>query len=100
MKEEDVSWAHQRDFRHVRRVQLPFSELHGKILVPVRMIFANLQPQGKELHHTILVNLHKFFVLRRKHQGRRMTEIYKAEMSSGPYFAIYHRRDFARTVIW
>jgi len=52
------------------------------------MVFWNFQPQGKELHHPILVNLHEFFVLCRKYQRRRMTEIYKAEMSSGPYFAI------------
>src|ERR1035441_7897741 len=58
MKEKDVSWAHQCDFRQVRGVHLPFPELHGKILIPVRMVLGNFQPERKEPYHAILVDLH------------------------------------------
>src|SRR5436190_21524670 len=99
MKENDVSRAHQCDLRHVRGLH-PFPpKPHGKIPIPVRMILGNFQPERQELHHAILVDLHESSVLCGKYQRGWVAKIYKAEMSIGMYFAVQHRRNFARIVI-
>src|SRR5260370_34825644 len=77
----------------------PFPERHRKVLVPVRMILWNFQPKCRELHEVIGIHPHKAPVLRRKHQGWRTAEIYKAEVSFRANFTVKHGRDFARLVV-
>src|SRR5439155_2536319 len=99
MKEKDVSRAHQCDLGHVRGFH-PFPPaLHGKIPISVRMVLRNFQAERKELHHTILVDLHEPSVLCGKYQRRGVAKIYKAEMSIRMDFTVQHSRDFARILI-
>src|ERR1022692_1471462 len=71
----------------------------GKILIPVRMVLGNFQPERKEPYHAILVDLHEPSVFCGEYQRWRVAEIYKAEMAVGAYLAVQHRRDFARIVL-
>src|SRR5260370_31414476 len=63
------------------------------------MILWNFQPKCRELHEVIGIHPHKAPVLRRKHQGWRTAEIYKAEVSFRANFTVKHGRDFARLVV-
>src|ERR1700675_1442091 len=67
IKEENVSWTHERDFCHVRRVHFARSRRHGKIPVPVWIVLRNRQPQREEPHHASLADLHELFVFRGKY---------------------------------
>src|SRR6476660_9812775 len=60
------------------------------------MISGDLQAQRQELHHSIFVQLHKFAIFRRKYERRRVSKIYKSEISVGMHFTIKHSRKLAR----
>src|SRR5713101_2999638 len=60
------------------------------------MISGDLQAQWQELHHSILVQLHKFAIFSREHERRRVSKIYKSEIAVGMHFPIEHSRNLAR----
>src|SRR3954453_9669503 len=62
------------------------------------MISGDLQAQWQELHHSIVVQLHKLAIFSREHERRRVPKIYKSEIAVGMHFAIKHRRNLARIV--
>src|ERR1700721_309495 len=99
VKKNDVASIHQGDLVRVKRGHLALTKRNGNIPVSVRMIFGNLQPEGRELHHARPSNLHELSILRGEHKRGRVTESDKAEEPVRAYLPVYHGRDLAKTVL-
>src|ERR1700758_2515596 len=90
VKEKNVPWSDQLDVRNGGRVCPPLSEYGGKIQIAIRVIFGNLQAQGREMRHPVATHLCEALNLRGKNERRRMSEIHKPEMAGGMDFAVKH----------
>src|SRR5262249_30817445 len=99
VQEENISGTHERDVFQVRCVHLVRSQRHGNIFVPVGMVLGNHQTECGELRHASPADFHELLAFCGKYEWRRVTETYKAEVSTGMYLTVEHGRDFARIVI-
>src|SRR5260370_22895482 len=90
IKEKNVSWIDQLDVRDVGRVCLFLPKYLREIQIAIRMIFGNLQAQGREMHHPLATHLCEPLNLNGKHERRRMSEIHRPEMTPRMNFALNH----------
>src|SRR5260370_7045905 len=90
IKEKNVSWIDQLDVRDVGRVCLFLPKYLREIQIAIRMIFGNLQAQGREMHHPVATHLCEPLNLSGKHERRRMSEIHKPEITGRMNFAAKH----------
>src|SRR3954447_22979970 len=60
------------------------------------MIIRNLQAQCKKLYHPVFIQLHEFAKFSGEHQRRRVSEVYKSEITIGTHLPIKHGRDLTR----
>ena len=88
VKNENVSWTHQRELAEIRRVKLCLSEVQGVVFLAIRMICGDLQTKGKKLRHSAFIDIHELAIFRREHQRGRMPEIGKAKITAWAYLAV------------
>src|SRR6266403_4263331 len=99
VKEKNVSWSDQLDVRDVGRVCPPLPEYGGKVQSTNRVIFGNLQAQGREMRHPVATHLCEALNLSGENERRRMSKIHKPKMAGGMDFAVKHGCNLACVVL-
>ena len=96
VEDEDVAGVDEVDLGDVFGEDAPIAEVHREIAAAIGMVGGELEAEGEELRHVVVMDGKEARAFCRKDEGWRVTEIGEAEVASGMDFAIEHGGNFTR----